>query len=100
MMENPSLEDELRNKARKDPDAEDFYARYTAMKAYLSRAYYPWIQVNCPYFTDHGLLHVLSVLQAASQLLGPQVTNKKGSELSTLDLFLVLSSILWHDVGN
>jgi hypothetical protein len=70
------------------------------MKNYLIREYYPWIQANCPFFTDHGELHVASVIQTASQLLGTHLENRIASELSSLDLFLILSSILWHDVGN
>ncbi len=99
-MDNPSLEDELRSRARKDSDADDFYARYIAMNRYLATEYYPWIQAQCPYYTDHGQLHIASVMQSASQLLGGHLVNRRNSELTTLDLFLIMSSVLWHDVGN
>lgn len=98
-MDYPDLEEELRSRARKDADAEDFYARYTSMKKYLDTEYYPWIQATCPFFTDHGRLHITSVLHATSQLLGGHLTSKKGSELTTLDLFVLMSAVLWHDVG-
>lgn len=100
-METPTLEEELRARARKDPDAEDLWNRYTTMKSYLDREYYPWIQANCPFYTDHGDLHIRSVIHSASQLLDAHLKKTaRQSELSSLDLFLVLAAILWHDVGN
>ena len=94
-----TLEDALRSRANKDSDAEDFYAKYIGMKNYLEDEYYRWIQAECPYFTDHGERHIASVIQSTSQLLQPHL-KARSSELSSLDLFLILVSILWHDVGN
>ncbi len=96
-----TLEDELVTRARKSPEADDLCVRYRAMKQYLEKEYYPWIQANCPFYTDHGEPHIRSVIQAASLLLSPHLSaNRRKSELTDLDLFLVLTSILWHDVGN
>src|SRR6185436_10614144 len=99
-VDQPSIEEELRSRARPGSDAEDFHARFINMKTYLTSNYYPWIQANCPFFTDHGELHIHSVIQTASQLLAPLLANREKSELTDLDLFLILASILWHDVGN
>jgi hypothetical protein len=82
-----------------DKDAEDFWHRYKVMKEYLEREYYPWIQAKCPFFTDHGERHIQSVIQAASLLMNKPL-NSESKDLSSLDLFLILSAILWHDVGN
>ena len=100
-MNNLTIEDELRARTRKDPDAEDLWNRYANMKRYLELHYYPWIQANCPFYTDHGELHIRSVIHAVSQLLAPHLKKSpRQSDLTSLDLFLLLSSILWHDVGN
>lgn len=99
-MDNLSLEDALSARARKDLDADDLFVRYQAMKAYLAKDFYPWVQAECPYFTDHGILHVESVLQAVASLVSPHLRANKASELTSLDIFLLMTSVLWHDVGN
>ena len=93
-----SIEAELERRAGTDRDAKDFWHRYNVMKKYLSDEYYPWVQANCPYFTDHGRKHVESVVQAAEALLSKCLL-PESAELSCLDLFLLLSGIIWHDVG-
>jgi HD superfamily phosphodiesterase len=99
MSESLTLEKALEYRAANDKDAEDFFHRYSNMRKYLSEEYYPWIQARCPYFTDHGENHINSVIQAASMLLADHL--KPGDEtLSSLDIFLILCGILWHDVGN
>jgi hypothetical protein len=90
-----SIEEFLKEKAASETCAEELWNKYEVMKKYLSREYYPWIQANCPYFTDHGQSHVESVIQSASQLL----LNLKKSEKNPIDVYLILCSIIWHDVG-
>ncbi|HET6978664.1 MAG TPA: hypothetical protein VFI24_20200 [Pyrinomonadaceae bacterium] len=99
----PSLETELNRRAEQgEEDARELWARYGSMKAYLSREYYPWIQANSSFLTDHGEQHIRSVIQSASALikkhLSPRTRDKR--TMTSLDLFLILSGILWHDVGN
>jgi hypothetical protein len=95
-----TLELELKRLAKKDKDATDFFHRYETMKEYLSREFYPWIQANSPFFTDHGQQHVKSVLETVSFLLSGRLNPKeKGEKLTSLDVFLILSAVLWHDVG-
>lgn len=95
-----SLPAELERRSTNDEDAKDYWHRYNNVKAYLSAEYYSWIQANCPFFTDHGEQHINSVIEAASLLLKKHLGPESRSELSSLDLFLILSGILWHDVGN
>ncbi len=71
------------------------WQRYQAMKAYLSEDYYPWVQAKCRWFTDHGEKHIESVISSANQLLAG--TSKQ--PLTCVDMFVLLSSIIWHDVG-
>lgn len=101
-----TLEDELERRgtarASKDEVAKDLWPRYCSMKGYLDDAYYRFIQANCPWYTDHGARHIKSVIETASRLMSKQLGMNKGdgSDLSSLELFLTLSAILWHDVGN
>ena len=67
------------------------------MRQYLETEYYEWVQTACPYYTDHGKPHIQSVIQTAGYLLAPRL--KSRSDLTTMDLFLMLAAIIWHDVG-
>jgi hypothetical protein len=88
---------ELAIRSKNSKTAEAYYHRFQAMKNYLSLNYYPYIQANCPYFTDHGENHINGVIWSASQLLGKTIKQK--NLFSDLDLYLLLTSIIWHDAG-
>jgi hypothetical protein len=94
-----SLEQVLILLAEKDEDAKQLAPRYQSMKLYLEKEYYPWIQAACPYYTDHGAGHVNSVISATSGLLERHL-DPNGGGLNAVEIFLLLSAILWHDVGN
>lgn len=94
MMETRSLETELESRVAAGGDGQDFWNRYSTIKSYLASEYYPWIQANCPFFTDHGENHIHSVIRSASELLSGRLET-----LSPLDLFLLLCAILWHDAA-
>ena len=99
MTTNNTLETELKNRAESGhKDANDFWNKFSVMKEYLEHEYYPWVQSACPYYTDHGKVHVESVIQSTSLLLSEHLSLGK-TNLSSLDIFLMLSAILWHDVG-
>jgi len=87
------LEVELEKRSETDGAAIALWHRYAAMKDFLSREYYPWVQANCPYYPDHAQGHVESVIQTASLLVG------KLEDLTSLDLFLMLSAIVFHDAA-
>ena len=91
-----SLESILQNRAATEAcKACAFLSNYVAMKNYLTRDYYPWIQANCQWYTDHGSKHVDSVMHTTSHLL----SNAPQDGLNCLDVYLLLTSIIWHDVG-
>ena len=95
----PSLERELEERIHRDQDAESLWPRYKAMKDYLEFNYYRWVQANCPFFTDHGEQHIKAVIQAASLLLRPYLLSPKKQGLKSMDIFLILSAIIWHDAA-
>jgi hypothetical protein len=100
MSEAPTLENELERRSTQNEGAKALWAKYQNVKDYLTHNYYDWIQANAPFLTNHGKLHIDSVMQAADALLVKQLTGKARKDLSDLDIFLLLSAILWHDVGN
>jgi len=95
-----SIEAILQEKAETDSTAKNLWCQYSAMKNYLSRQYYPWVQANCPYFTDHGQAHIESVIQSSSQILSKSLQNSSPKVvLTSLDLYILLCSVIWHDIG-
>lgn len=95
-----TLETELKSRAESsNKEAESFWHKFSLMSEYLEREYYPWIQAKCPYYTDHGKVHIESVIQSASLLLNQRLSQEKDFHLSSLDIFIILTAILWHDAG-
>jgi len=77
--------------------AESYLKKYYLIKEYLVKNYYPYIQAKCPFYTDHGEAHIDGVIWASSQLLQRTISNSE--LLTTFDIYLLLTSIIWHDAG-
>jgi hypothetical protein len=94
------LEKALSKRAKIDPDGDagTLKRSYDTMKEYLEKNHYPWVQANCPYFTDHGKAHITAVIHSASELVQERLGPKR-TDLTALDIYLILTAILWHDVG-
>lgn len=75
------------------------YDRYRSTKSYLESEYYEWVGDTLPYYTDHGKTHIDSVIDQAGLLLENDLENPMEGELDILDIYVLLSSIIWHDVG-
>ncbi|WP_323170913.1 hypothetical protein [Natrialba sp. PRR66] len=102
-MSNISLESELEKTllelADGSDNAEEFLDQYKQTKRHLQREMYPWVQSNCNWFTDHGEQHIAAVMNQASRLLENELRDFQSGDLNELDLFILLTAILWHDVG-
>lgn len=91
-----TLEDALREYGNPENCPSCVYvANYFAMKTHLEAHYYPWIHDKHPWFTDHGQRHIESVKHAVDRLL----FDDSARRLSFLDIYLLLVSVIWHDVG-
>ncbi|WP_165233532.1 HD domain-containing protein [Aquisphaera insulae] len=100
MPEEYLLERAIAKRARADREAAILKTSYDSIWNYLEANYYPWVQANCPYFTDHGEAHIRSVINSAGELSQKWLEFKKGQPyLTALDIYLILTAILWHDVG-
>lgn len=75
------------------------YDRYKSTKSYLENEYYDWVGDRLPYYTDHGEKHIDSVIDQAGMLLKNELEDPIEGELDVLDVYILLSSIIWHDVG-
>jgi hypothetical protein len=94
------LERELTRRAKQeDLQAKTLKLSFDKLKERLVKHHFPWVQANCPWFTDHGEVHVAAVMHSASELVKLKLAGKKRDPLKTLDIYLILTAILWHDVG-
>lgn len=95
------LESALEELAKDDEIAEELYHQYSTTYSYLQDEYYKWIQSNpdCSYFSDHGESHIQTVIHQAGELLNDELKKPENGSLSCVDIYVLLSSIIWHDVG-
>lgn len=75
-------------------NAKGLYKKYTDIKKILEDTYYDAVTRVCPWYTDHGKKHIESIIKTASNMIEPQY-----SQFNELELYIFLSSIIWHDVG-
>lgn len=83
----------------------DLYHVYQAAKSRLETRYYPYVRDREQYMTDHGPGHIGRILEKLSGLLtyyipspGTELPNDR--LLNLYELNLLLSSVIWHDIGN
>ncbi|WP_414828950.1 hypothetical protein [Alteromonas sp. H39] len=86
------------------PSKADYIAKYKAMKDWLNRNCYRFIgsatsAEDGSFFTDHGPEHFEEVIKYAGMLLGISRDNVE-CNLTSYEVFLLLSAILLHDAGN
>lgn len=98
-MPDITLENALEEIARNNENAQNFLDLYRTSREYLEEEVYPWVQSNCPWYTDHGEQHIESVINQASRLLQNELRDPDEGDLNELDIFILLTGILWHDVG-
>lgn len=98
-MSEATLEEALNRLAEDSENAQEFLREYEQTRSYLEREIYPWVQSNCSWFTDHGRQHIDAVINQASRLLEDELRNFDDTDLTELDIFILLISTLWHDVG-
>lgn len=77
-------------------DGKNYYANYQSARNILFADVLPNIKISEPKLTDHGERHIKNVLGNAWRLLGEQ----KPDEMTSLDMYILCLSILFHDVGN
>ena len=85
----------------KDPGEERF-ALYLTARKHLVEQVLPQIARILPDYTDHGASHVSNVLDNVAKLLGLEDINAETypTDLSGVELYCLILSILFHDVGN
>jgi len=80
------------------PQAEIRKARYILARNRLMTDLLPYIRKQQGDLTDHGPEHIKDVIDSAQELLG--TTTHETKKLNGVELYCLLLSILFHDVGN
>ena len=99
-MPTKSFDDQLSEKILNDfgeDKGEELVRAYKQAKSDLKKQVYPSIQAAEPNLSDHGLEHVLNVLQNAFRLLA---SDEIIEDLSGIEMYCLGMFILFHDVGN
>lgn len=114
-METLPIEDAFINICNEKSDYAEFYHIYFATKCILQKNYYPFIKDVNPFYTDHGINHINRILHKLFRLLKPHLVldegttpytrkhineDKTSKKLNAYELYLLMCSVLWHDVGN
>jgi len=110
------IEDSFNAICKENPDYFEFFYIYMATKSILKKYYYPFIKDVNPFYTDHGFNHIERIFERLFDLLKPHLltddqvispqgrkrinSDKLSEKLNAYDLYLLMSSVLWHDVGN
>ena len=94
-------EQKLKDQIGPEAGAERF-ALYLSARKFLVEDILPQIVRKLPDQTDHGADHVANVLDRAASLLGLEDVDVEEylTELTGLELYCLILSILFHDVGN
>ena len=76
-----------------------YYRQYEQVRGYMCTEIYSHIARTEPNLSDHGPIHIRNVLQNAYKLIEYSLLDKKNT-YTPLDLYVLCSTILIHDVGN
>lgn len=78
------------------------WAEYEVARGKVFTELLPFIRIREPFLTDHGPDHIVNVFNNAYALLGKDqcVAKDTSKSLSVAELYLLVLSILFHDVGN
>ena len=87
-------------------EGEKLWARYEATRNEFVEQILPWIAAYAPGLSDHGPRHIEDVIDNGGLLLG--LNDKHGEhevdcqshDFSPREMFILLSGLLLHDVGN
>ena len=67
---------------------------YYELKDIVYDSYYPQIQILFPWYTDHGIRHVESIILMLGELLGHSY-----GRLNEMEIFVLLCACIFHDTG-
>jgi hypothetical protein len=89
-----------------------YYDMYEKMKNEIDSKYNDEIRIKQPWFTDHGIKHCNAILDILDDMIFPfeqqNITDVRNERknigecpqcFSDEDIFILLASTLWHDIG-
>jgi hypothetical protein len=92
------------NKQLPASEAKIYWTRYFSFKHKLETQVLEWIRTSEGSLTDHGPKHIENLLNNAYKLISPEIhkllKGEPSSSLNAIDIYLLATTILFHDVGN
>ena len=81
----------------------NYFKRFSNIEEYLNNEVHPHVNAGAMlhddgYLTDHGPNHVAKVIKCATELA--KLAEPKKSDLTPYEVYLLLTAIHFHDVGN
>ncbi|MBL7128260.1 MAG: hypothetical protein ISS16_04665 [Ignavibacteria bacterium] len=112
-MEKLQIEDAFLNICEEKSEYLEYYHIYFATKYILQKDYYPYIKDVTSFYTDHSVNHINRILDTLFDVLKPHLImnedvtprkyisqDKASNKLNAYELYLLMCSVLWHDIGN
>lgn len=102
MWDNTQLESELEKAFNSNTLAsqQQFVLTYNQIKNFLINNVYSDITRFEPNLTDHGERHIQDVLRRSYELISYSFKDDNTDQYTALELYLLCTSILVHDIGN
>lgn len=105
-IKNGTLVDWLQDQQKENPESfpmggkVNYFSRFSIIDEYLNNEVHPHVNAGAMlhedgYLTDHGPNHVAKVIKHATELV-----RFKESELTPYEVYMLLTAIHFHDVGN
>lgn len=97
---------EERLKTALSGEGSNLWAQYVNTRKEIVNEVLPWIASKEPELTDHGVKHIVDVMENAAHLLGLPTEHGRNDpppasvDLSPHELFVLLTGLLVHDIGN
>ncbi|WP_339438693.1 HD domain-containing protein [Pseudomonas sp. EA_15y_Pfl1_P104] len=95
---------EALNKQLPATEAKKYEIRYFYFKNKLNDQVLEWIRTAEGSLTDHGPKHIENLLDNVYRLISPELSKVANGEtnscLSGIDIYLLATTVLFHDVGN
>ncbi len=104
------IEEAFFNMGKKDVELQEYFFTYYSQKLILLNHFYPHVQEQIPYYTNHGPDHIVRIMRLYEKMLKNNVPGiAPETEISEMlssvvlnfyEIYLLLCATVWHDVGN
>jgi hypothetical protein len=95
------------NLSKKDTFLQEYFFAYYFQKLTLLNQMYPHVEGQLKGYPDHGPNHILRIMDLCEKMLKNNIpsaseafSSMKSETLNFYEFYILLSGIVWHDIGN